>query len=239
MPPESPTEPAETCVCVVELCEGALGATLAATCVPLGPESTFAPALTAGVEALVETVVCAGVTLTLVAVDVEAGGVVVPLETETAGGAVWALAVADAEAAGVLTLTFTLAAGAGLDETLAVADTATLGVAGVPGRPSACAGSAKDRHHKVPMPKTIKNRRKPRFRAITVFTRLSRESLSRTALPELAHSKPISTNPPGARGRSSFRQLAKACRGGREPGRQCAILAARGEVAEWLKAAPC
>lgn len=110
---------------------------LAVTCVPPGPLSTFAPVLTAGVEAEVETFVWDGVTFTLA--DVEAGGAVVPVDTEAAGGAVWALTVADVEAAGVLTLAFTVAAGAGAGvvDVATEAVTGTLGVEGAPGRPPA------------------------------------------------------------------------------------------------------
>ena len=126
-------ELAEICGFEAESCEVAAEPTFALACVPFEPLSACALTLTTGVEADAEAVVCEGVELTLACV--EAGGVVAPVEAETAGGAAWAVAVTDADAAGALTLTVALAAGAGVVATDAVAE--TVGVAGVPGKPSA------------------------------------------------------------------------------------------------------
>jgi hypothetical protein len=166
VPPESLAEPALGAF-DPESCEFCAEPMFASTWLPDGLVETCAEAVAGGADTLAEAAACDGATVTLP--DPEAGGVVAVVEAETAVGAAWALAETDAEAAGVLALTLALAAG-GAVETLTEADTGALGVAGVPGRPSACAGSAKDRHQAVPTPRTIKNRRKPRFRAITVYS---------------------------------------------------------------------
>jgi hypothetical protein len=166
------------------------GSTVTATCVPPEPVPAVVPAEPAGVDAEADTVVDVGVELTLACVVTgcgETGGADTVVEADAAGGAVWALAVADADAAGVLADTVALAAGAGVTDTLV--DAVTVGVAGAPGKPSACAGRAEDRHHAAPTPRPMRTRRNRRFRAITVEPAF-RRSLSRRTYPKQRESKP-------------------------------------------------
>ena len=161
--PVVPLGPAETVV----------DPAFASTCVPTGPAVTSAPVDAAGVDVEVEAETCEGVTLTDVfaltageetVVEAEAAGepvlALVPTvalaagvltdaeeadDAEPAAGAVLALVVTEAPAAGELTLALTDAEGADATDTFAEVDAET-GVWGAPGRPFACAGTAKERH---------------------------------------------------------------------------------------------
>jgi hypothetical protein len=107
--------------------------------------------------------VCVGVELTFVCVD--AGGVEVVVETVAAGGGAGGgactLALVEADATGVLALTCALTAG-DVDP-----EVETLTETGVPGRPSACAATAKDRLQMVTASNPMKQRKR-RFRHIIV-----------------------------------------------------------------------
>ncbi len=116
--------------------------TVASACDALGPALTPVVVEAAGVDVEVETETCEGAALALACVDDEGAETVV--EVDAAGGVVLALTVA--LAAGVLADAVTEAEGAEEVETLTDVEAETLGVCGTPGRPSACAGRAKDSH---------------------------------------------------------------------------------------------
>jgi hypothetical protein len=157
-------------------------ATVASTCDPLGPAVTPAPVETAGVEAEVEADICEGAALTLDSVEatgveveveaeifegvalaldsVEAGGADTVVEIEPAGGAVLAPALTVAVVAGVLAVVVADTEGVEEVETSTVVEAETLGVWGVPGRPSACAGTATDRHPTAHTAAQLKKRKR-------------------------------------------------------------------------------
>ena len=136
---------------------------VASTCDAVGPAVTPVDVEAAGVDVEVETETCEGAALALDCVD--AGGAEIVVDVDAAGGAVLALTVA--LASGVLADAVTEAEGAEEVETLTDVEAETLGVCGTPGRPSACAGTAKDSH---PTAQTAAElaKRKACFRCITV-----------------------------------------------------------------------
>ena len=137
--------------------------TVASTCDALGPALTSVVVEAAGVDVEVETETCEGAALALNCVDAGAAETVV--DVDAAGGAVLALTVA--LAAGVLADAVTEAEGAEEVETSTDVEAETLGVCGTPGRPSACAGTAKDSHPTAQTAAEL-TKRKARFRCITV-----------------------------------------------------------------------
>jgi hypothetical protein len=132
---------------------------------PEGVELAWTEAEATGVWALAEALVWLGETAALA--WVEAAGVWVLTEAEAAGGSVWTLALTVAEAAGVEAVALVVTDGDVLTlveaETEVVGvetETFALGTAGAPGKPSAWAGNAKDRHQSEPASKTNKNRKR-------------------------------------------------------------------------------
>ena len=162
MPPES-TETEALAVVPLESTETDVEPVVASTCDAVGPAVTPVDVEAAGVDVEVETETCEGAALALDCVD--AGGAEIVVDVDAAGGAVLALTVA--LAAGVLADAVTEAEGAEEVETLTDVEAETLGVCGTPGRPSACAGTAKDSH---PTAQTAAElaKRKACFRCITV-----------------------------------------------------------------------
>jgi hypothetical protein len=95
---------------------------------------------TVGVDVVVDAWGALGVTVALVCAD--AGGVEAWVDVETDGVEVCAEALVEADAAGVETLALALAEGVDDGWTVTCADAETCGGGGVPGRPSALAGTA-------------------------------------------------------------------------------------------------
>ena len=151
---------------------------VASTCDALGPALTPVVVDAAGVDVEVEAATCEGAALALNCVD--AGGAETVVDVDAAGGAVLALTVA--LAAGVLADAVTEAEGAEEVETLTDVETETLGVCGTPGRPSACAGTAKHRHPTAQTAAEL-TKRKPCFRYITFIRSSVTDVQKNTEIP--------------------------------------------------------
>jgi hypothetical protein len=164
-----PLESTETDVVPLESTETDVEPAVVSRCDALGPALTAVVVEAAGVDVEVETETCDGAALALDCVDAGGAETVVDVDVDAAGGAVLALTVA--LAAGVLADAVTEAEGAEEVETLTDVEAETLGVCGTPGRPSACAGTAKDSHPTAQTAAEL-TKRKACFRCIT-FTHSS------------------------------------------------------------------